>query len=95
MEPAGKILAAPGVVVERLDLTVQRVDASGRLGPGPGQELDHARRLGRRARGPPILRRLQGLDQRRLSAPERGQSVDERPELPGLHQRFPRQAHQP
>ena len=39
MEPAGEVLAAPGVVVEGLDLAVQLVDAPGRLGPGPGQQL--------------------------------------------------------
>ena len=38
MEPAGQILASPGVVVEGVDLAVQIVDAASGLGPGPGQQ---------------------------------------------------------
>ena len=67
MEPAGEVLAAPGVVVEGVDLAVQVVDAPGRLRPRPGQQLSHARLHAGRARDPPLLRRLQRLDQGRLA----------------------------
>ena len=63
MEPAGEVLAPPGVVVERLGLSGQLVNATARLGPGPGQELAHPRRLGRRPGRPALLHRLQRLDQ--------------------------------
>ena len=99
MEPAGKIFAPPGVVVEGVDLLVQVVDASGRLGPGPGQQLPHVQsQLARSPRGPTLFQRAcnASIEEPFLGrASERDQGVDEWPELPGLDQRLPRQAHEP
>ena len=95
VETIGEVLVAPGEALEVLD--VSRQGGEELVGPFP-RDRDGGGKRGRHdevACPEPLVEGRQRVALLHLLAPQREQSVDERPQLPRLHQRLAREPDQP
>ena len=94
VEPARKVLVASGKTLEVIDVLHER--RQHRVGPRscPLDGHRHRRRQGNAIGCRPILEGRQGVTEFDLGGPQSEESVDERTELPGLHESLAGKAHQ-